>query len=164
MNFDTFYQSDEETWPDNFWHLRKFLTTLTILEIFDNIWWLWRFLTILTMSENFGNFWHLWKSLTYWEYKKLWWSLGAQFMRNPVVAKKVLVVQCGDRALLWRFCGCAQPYRGSLSQGTPRLIRRLPVLSQLFDGKKNLISTGSVWPLPPMPYPLDQRILTQAFE
>ena len=119
---------------------------------------------IMAISDNSDNFWKLWKLtslkkphllgvqeimmvLNLWEtllwLKRCWWcSVGTGLRCEGFVA--------------------AQPYRGSLSQGTPRLIGRLPVLSQLFDGKKNLISTGSVWPLPPMPYPLDQRILTQA--
>ena len=145
----------------------QFLTPQKISDNFDNFGNFWQYLMIMTISDNFDNVWKLWQFLTSLKKPHL---LGVQ---------EIMMVLNLWETLLWlkRCWWCsvgtglrcegfvaAQPYRGSLSQGTPRLIGRLPVLSQLFDGKKNLISTGSVWPLPPMPYPLDQRILTQAFE
>ena len=72
--FETFDQSDEETWPetsfdnfDSFWQLWHLWTNLTI---FDTCWQFFRFLTIftstdnLTILDNFGQFLQFWIILT----------------------------------------------------------------------------------------------------
>ena len=89
---------------ESFWQLWQFWKFLTISDDYDDFWQFWQFLKTLAISENFCNFWHLWKASLTGSKRNY---DGVQFMRNPVVAKKVLVVQCGDRAPLWRFCGCA---------------------------------------------------------
>ena len=83
MTFETFDQSDEETWPDqnfdkdfcwqfshfltifnnfdNFW---EFLGVLKIFESFENCW-------VLTIFESFHNFWQfgqIWTILTIWTF------------------------------------------------------------------------------------------------
>ena len=70
VTFETFDQSDEETWPDQhfdnfFWQFWQFLT---IFDIFDNFWHSltffdnnWHFSTIFNNFNNFDKFRQFWQ-------------------------------------------------------------------------------------------------------
>ena len=60
MTFETFYQRDEKTWPDQqFWQSWQFSTIFNNVDSFNNFynfqqfWQFWQFLTIWTIFENF---------------------------------------------------------------------------------------------------------------
>ena len=111
-----------------------------------------------------GRLWTNWDILqNIIQFHKLWWC---SIYEQPLVVSLVGVKKgCSVETTLRceGFVGSALSH--PCRREHPGLSGRLPVPSQLFDGKKNLIFTGSVWPLPPpLPYPVDQRILIQAFE
>ena len=98
MTFETFDQSDEETWPDqhfdNFWQFWQFSTILTFLTNFDN-------------SDHFYNFDNLKKITIFYNFlqkNQTWWRPRSKVEVSPLPLStfcKPPLPTSGQRGISW---------------------------------------------------------------